>query len=355
MTRLVLLPGLGTSGRLFDPQRRAFPDLEVPAWLEPRPAETLAAYGHRMAAALRGYGSSLVLGGVSFGGMVALEMARHLEPRAVILIASCTTGQALTPTARALARVGRRVPRALSVPPALAPLFAWAFGAGGGDERDLLVEVIRTSRPALVRWGLGAIAAWRPGAPPACPVRHVHGAADRLLRASRVHADRLLPGGGHLINLTHAEAVNAFVREVVEEVAVREATPSEGERVRAFYQAAGYAGSIGPDDRVLVAVREGEILGAVRLCREQGVQVLRTMRVRPDAQRRGLGRTMLRRFVTLLAEPECYCLPYAHLEAFYGEIGFERVAPAALPPHLAERLAGYQRDRPHVIAMRRPR
>jgi pimeloyl-ACP methyl ester carboxylesterase/N-acetylglutamate synthase-like GNAT family acetyltransferase len=355
MTRLVLLPGLGASGRLFDPQRRAFPALEVPEWLAPRAGETLPAYGHRMAAAVRGYGSSLVLGGVSFGGAVAQEMARHLQPRAVVLIASCRSGAELTRPARALAAQGPRVPAWLAKPPrALWPVLAHTIGAESTADRALLYELIRTADTRVVRWGLGALAAWRPAGTPAAPLRHIHGTRDRLIRAARVKADVRLPGGGHFINVTHADAVNAFVREALEEVAIREATPSERERVRAFYVAMGHSGQLGLDDRLLVAERDGEILGAVRLCVEEGAQVLRTMRVRPDAQRRGLGRALLRRFVTLLAKEECFCLPWAHLEGFYGEIGFQRIAPAALPPHLAARLAGYQRERPDAIAMRRP-
>ena len=58
----------------------------------------------------------------------------------------------------------------------------------------------------------------------------------------------------------------------------------------------------------------------------------------------------------MLEDRECFCLPFAHLVAFYGQIGFEVVASDALPPHLAERLAGYRAGRPdvNVIAMRRP-
>jgi RimJ/RimL family protein N-acetyltransferase len=142
------------------------------------------------------------------------------------------------------------------------------------------------------------------------------------------------------------------------EVTVREAGLADRERVRAFYAAtaSGRPGLPAAGDRVLVAEQRGEVIGAVRLCLEEGVRVLRTMRVRADAQRRGVGRALLRRFVPLLGGSACYCLPYGHLTGFYGEIGFETAGPEALPPHLAHRLAGYQAERPaqNLIAMRRP-
>ncbi len=126
--QLILLPGLGADERLLEPQRRAFPQLIVPPWIPPRTKESLADYAARMAEsvthctphALREekplaereerphaereeYKPRLVLGGVSFGGMLAYEMARHLKPDAVVLIASCRNRRGL----RWLYRAGR--------------------------------------------------------------------------------------------------------------------------------------------------------------------------------------------------------------------------------------------------------
>src|SRR5688500_20374409 len=111
MKRLVMLPGLGADARLFEPQRREFPGLEVPPWLPPVRGESLADYGRRMAAQVKGDGP-LCLGGVSFGGMVAVEMARHLPAERVVLVSSCTTGDAVRRS------VARFAPLHVVMPPA---------------------------------------------------------------------------------------------------------------------------------------------------------------------------------------------------------------------------------------------
>jgi pimeloyl-ACP methyl ester carboxylesterase len=215
LTRLVLLPGLGADAALFDPQRAAFPDLEVPAWPDPHPGETLPAFAARVAERVEP-GDGLVLGGVSFGGMVALEMARVLRPRAVVLIASCTSGAAIRGPMRVLGRAWCRVPKPLlKGSPAVAPLLAWGFGAETAEGRALMRHFLETRSPAFVQWGLRALLAWAPTVGPGCPVYHVHGGADRLIPASRVSANRVIPGGGLLVNVTHADEVNAFLREVL--------------------------------------------------------------------------------------------------------------------------------------------
>src|SRR4051812_19762115 len=94
--RLILLPGLGADERMFAPQRATFPRLEVPRWLTPQPRESLPDYARRMAAGIDP-SEPLFLGGSSFGGMVALEMARHVRPRAVFLIGSCRAATASVP------------------------------------------------------------------------------------------------------------------------------------------------------------------------------------------------------------------------------------------------------------------
>ena len=43
-------------------------------------------------------------------------------------------------------------------------------------------------------------------------VFQIHGGRDPLIPARRVEADEIIPDGGHLINVTHAREVNAFIR-----------------------------------------------------------------------------------------------------------------------------------------------
>ncbi|MGA2068793.1 MAG: hypothetical protein ABSG86_27745 [Thermoguttaceae bacterium] len=94
---------------------------------------------------------------------------------------------------------------------------AWVMLPGlGADERKMCVAMFRDADPHFMRWAVGAILRWRPAPLEGIPVRAIHGARDRLIPACRVEADEIVPGGGHLINLTHADAVNRFLREAGE-------------------------------------------------------------------------------------------------------------------------------------------
>jgi GNAT superfamily N-acetyltransferase len=121
---------------------------------------------------------------------------------------------------------------------------------------------------------------------------------------------------------------------------IRRAAISEFEGVRQHYAECGYGGGAADDDLVVVAFDTG-IAGVVRICREKGVNVLRGMQVKPAHQRMGLGSQMLRYLQDNLEMDGCYCLPYQHLKAFYGQIDFEEISPEEAPDFINERLKKY--------------
>ncbi|HEY0140718.1 MAG TPA: hypothetical protein VGF48_07470 [Thermoanaerobaculia bacterium] len=77
--RLLLLPAVGADRRLFDSQRSCAAELHVIEWIDPAaPDEPLAHYAQRLASSVD-TSRPFVLGGASFGGMVALQLARHVR------------------------------------------------------------------------------------------------------------------------------------------------------------------------------------------------------------------------------------------------------------------------------------
>ena len=134
----------------------------------------------------------------------------------------------------------------------------------------------------------------------------------------------------------------------------RRAYPAEFERITAFYRDNAYRPTIRPTDTIVVSENEGVLCGAVRLCEENGVLVLRGMRVSKGMQRRGIGTRLLRAVEPLIGERECFCIPHRYLRSFYGRISFEEIDLAEAPAFLRQRRARYRREHGlDVIIMRR--
>ena len=214
--QLVLLTALGADERLFAPQREAFPEMVVPAWIPPQNREGLADYAARLAETIHPV-RPFVLGGVSLGGMVAYELARLLVPDAVVLIASCRRGRRVRPFLRYAGRLAAAIPHPVwAGAKALAPLAIGFLAGATMEQRKLLVRMFRAADPRFMRWAVGAIVRWEPPPLNAPPVLQVHGARDLLIPLAEEKPDLLIPEGGHLVNLTHAQQVNGFLARVIE-------------------------------------------------------------------------------------------------------------------------------------------
>jgi hypothetical protein len=209
---LLLLPGMAADERLFEPQRRRFPSLRVPAWIDPLPGEPLRRYAARMARVIDP-GRPCVIGGASFGGAVALEMAPHLRAAACVLIGSVRSSAELPWRWRLLRPVAELGPAWLG---AAARAGAWLGSPWlrGGAARRL--QRLSMPQSAFVRWAMCAVVRWWPSAA-ARRVRalQIHGAADATLPAGRTRPDVTVPAGGHALSLFSLEAVNELLAGVM--------------------------------------------------------------------------------------------------------------------------------------------
>jgi pimeloyl-ACP methyl ester carboxylesterase len=208
---LILLPGMAADERLFAPQRVAFPRLLVPAWIEPLSQEPLRSYAARLARQVDP-GRLCVVGGASFGGIVALEMAAHLRARACVLISSVRSPGELPGWYRLLR------PAAVLGPATLGWLAGLIAGASAPSlPRDVAWRLRRLSGPeaAFLRWASWAVLAWQPSREARrVQVYQIHGSADRTFPVRYTRADIVVPKGGHLLPLTHPQAVNELLRQV---------------------------------------------------------------------------------------------------------------------------------------------
>lgn len=211
---LILLPGLGADHRLFRWQQEVVPNLVVPLWPNPRPDDSLSTFAARLAASIPA-SDDLYVGGSSFGGMVALELAAMVRPKGVILIGSCSHPASISPLARQLRTLAKALPaRTFQLRRWSLPLILPKFGRLSREDRDLFVDMARKTPGAFLKWGIEAMLSWRPAQLQA-PIHHIHGSADRLIPLRLVRPDQVVDGGGHLLSLTHPQEVNAFVVETI--------------------------------------------------------------------------------------------------------------------------------------------
>lgn len=215
---LILFSGLAADANVFVPQRIAFPQLIVPDWPVPASQEPMGTYCERIADKLRSHGPC-VIGGASFGGLIAQEVSRHITPRAILLIGSVRSPADLPRYVRCSRRLRFLVP----LIPVRLLQFILAPAASSLARRIMphlcgLACQFRGSDPTVFKWSLIRMLEWNSTPVVNCPVFQIHGDRDFVLPSRLTHPDHLVHGGGHVISLTHPKEVNNYIRNVLDQL-----------------------------------------------------------------------------------------------------------------------------------------
>lgn len=213
MKKVYFISGLGADKRIFSYLDLSFCEPVFLNWIPPLKNETLPSYAARLREQIPDIAP--VITGISFGGMLATEIAKADAAVRAILISSNKTHAELP---RYFAAV-KYFPLYRWVPASLSKNFVRRFaGILGGTnpaEKKLLESVIRDSDISFVRWAIDAILHWdNRDIPP--NLVHIHGTADKLLPIRHVKADYTIQDGTHVMTLDKHAEVSRLLRRLIE-------------------------------------------------------------------------------------------------------------------------------------------
>lgn len=181
-------------------------------WITPLKNESLEHYALRLAQKIDAT-KPFALVGLSFGGMLAVEIAKHLKPVYTILISSIPSHRHLPPYYRVggWLRLQKVLPISFIKYGAVLKRF---FTTESLEDKRMLKAMIRTSDVHLIRWALQAVLSWKNTSVPENYI-HIHGTRDGILPHRFTKPTHPVHGGGHLLILTRAREVNQVLFEVL--------------------------------------------------------------------------------------------------------------------------------------------
>lgn len=182
------------------------------SWIEPRQNEPLPSYAMRMAEKID-TSEPFLLVGLSFGGMLATEIAKRYPPVTTILIASIPLSSHLPGYFRVAAnmRLHKIVPIGLVKTAARLKRY---ITREKNEDKKLLWEIIKSSNPQFIRWSMAAVLGWKNEEMPQS-VLHIHGTRDEVLPVRFTTPTHIIPKAGHLMVMSQPEAVNRILHNVL--------------------------------------------------------------------------------------------------------------------------------------------
>jgi len=213
------LSGLGSDERIFGRlQWNSNWVIHYLHWLQPEQDEALSAYALRMSDAIRENNATLI--GVSFGGILSIEIAKLIPVEKVILISSIETCHEL-PYWMSICgklRLDTLIPRRNLPPPHLLKLFLplenYFLGAITKEERQLANEYREKVDPYYLKWSIHQILHWKnEWVPPV--IYHLHGDKDKIFPIKNVTPTHSISSGQHFMIYHCPEKISAILETII--------------------------------------------------------------------------------------------------------------------------------------------
>ena len=213
---LYLFPGIGADERLFKLLRIENCNTVPVQWEIPHKYESLPSFAARLLKQVdQTRPFSLI--GISFGGMVASEIAKISEPEHVVLISSAKSGKELPwyfPVGRSIP-IHRWVPAGWMVKFSLLLKYT-AVGVRKEDKR-FLAGMLREIPAMFIHRAVDCVVNWR--AEEYDPkIVHIHGEYDGVIPYRNIENCITIKNGTHFIVLDRADEVNGHLAEVFKDV-----------------------------------------------------------------------------------------------------------------------------------------
>ncbi|HEY8660667.1 MAG TPA: alpha/beta hydrolase [Hanamia sp.] len=212
MKHIYCISGFGADERVFANLDFGKNEIHFIPWKIPKKNESIQSYAQRMREEILHPDPILV--GLSFGGMMCVEISKIISPEKIILISSIETIHEMPLTMRIAGKwhINKFLP--LRPYTFLTPIEDYNLGVETKEERALVKEYRKNINPKYTSWAIEQILQWKNNWYPQNIV-HIHGGKDHIFPIKYIKADYVIPDGGHLLLMNRADKVNEILRELL--------------------------------------------------------------------------------------------------------------------------------------------
>jgi len=210
--------GLGTDERVFRLLKcEGYRPVHI-HWVQPERGEAMPDYAQRLIAQI--HCDRPIIVGLSFGGMMAIEIAKQIETEKVILISSTKTACEVPPYFKMFRWFPiHRVFPFKSLLWAGYWLAYWFFSLETVDERQMLKAILLDIDPHFLKWSFHKVVTWKNDVIPE-NLQHIHGSGDRIFLMRFIKPDYILTKGGHLMVMNQAAEISNLLEKLLIEDAL---------------------------------------------------------------------------------------------------------------------------------------
>ncbi len=213
MSRIYLIAGLGADTRVYNNIDVHDHEVIPVNWIEPDELETLSTYAQKLVNQYDIIPNSILIGN-SLGGMIAVEIARLIPVKKVIIISSIKTSNE-APRYFSLFRtlpVYKLIPGKLFT--SMGFLIKPLFGSMSEEDSWLFNDMLKNSSPVFVKWAMKAVLQWKNDIVPP-NLYHIIGDKDKVFSSKRIRNASIINGGSHIMVFDQAKEINKLLKGIL--------------------------------------------------------------------------------------------------------------------------------------------
>ena len=202
------ISGLGADEKAFSNLQLKDYELKYIPWLRPHKNEKIEEYAKRMSGQIRH--ESPVLLGLSFGGMIGIEIAKQIPVQKLIIISAVKSTSEL--------------PRWMKVAGALylnklLPTGSYKLtekidnarlGVTTQEEMEMVKNYRRIADPVYMQWAISKVFNWKNQWHPQ-NIIHIHGDKDRVFPVRKVKPHHIIKDGTHIMIYNRAREISEVI------------------------------------------------------------------------------------------------------------------------------------------------
>lgn len=218
MKQVYCICGLGSDERIFSKLEWCDAEVHYLHWLMPEKDERISDYAQRMSAQIQH--ECPVLIGVSFGGIMSIEIAKIIPVEKVILISSVSSSKQMPAWMRTCGKLklDYLIPKGklhdLRPLKLFSPIENYFLGASTEEEKTLANEYREKVDPDYLKWSIHTILNWKNDWQPG-NIYHLHGSNDKIFPISNLQPTHTVSKAGHFMVFQYPGEVSQILNNII--------------------------------------------------------------------------------------------------------------------------------------------
>ena len=205
------ISGMGADERIFKNLELFNFQLRHIPWMQPKTHEGIQDYANLMSMEITE--PAPVLLGVSFGGIIAIEIAKQKQVEKIIIISRVKSKNEMPVWMRTAGswKLDKMLP--LKPFPLINSFLNDRLGVSNEDEKKLVNEYRKKTDPVYLNWAVDQVLNWQNEFIPR-NLMHIHGSKDKIFPVKFVDATHVIQYGTHLMIYNRAAEVSKIINDI---------------------------------------------------------------------------------------------------------------------------------------------